>query len=383
LKDLYALTSPGSGASFRYDGNGWSPISGFTSSANALWGASPNAIWAAGRTRSFWNGSTSTYLGYGGEVLAIWGVDATQALLVGAGGLAMRCGPASGSCVDESTGVTASLRGLWGAAGAGYWAVGDAGRVARRSVDGVWTSATVTTAGLRSVWGATPDALFAVGDSGTALFGDGESWAPMSTNSTGQLNDVWASSSSDVFAVGPNGAILHYDGTTWARMETPTVSNLNSVWGTSADDVVAAGDLGTVVRLTTRMPGLRATGCGQVREIYCGSTLHGTTTDAASTVSGYGCTGSALAGNEVVYRLRSPTNGPVTVRLASRAELDLFAFDGTPGTCNPASCLAASQRSGGTEELELQSARGSVYYFAVEAAGGDGGFSIEVECPRP
>ena len=129
------------------------------------------------------------------------------------------------------------------------FAVGNGGSVVRffGEVSGVEENSG-TTQDLYGVWGDSLNAVFVVGDAGTIIQFDGEKWQSMKSGITNNLYSVWGTSSTDVFAVGSKGTILHYDGEGWARMKSNVDSDLKAVWGSSSTNVIAVGRNSTILR---------------------------------------------------------------------------------------------------------------------------------------
>jgi photosystem II stability/assembly factor-like uncharacterized protein len=131
------------------------------------------------------------------------------------------------------------------------WVSGNDGMVARRGVDGSWTTMDLgTLSDLWGIWGPADDDMYVVGgdipgDGPVLAHFDGVDWTmleiPMLDRQLDALFKVWGTGPDDVFAVGRTGVILHWDGSAWTQQLAGTASDLISLWGTGPDEVVAVG----------------------------------------------------------------------------------------------------------------------------------------------
>ena len=255
--DVYAVGVDG--AIGRYDGTGWSAMTGGTSedlgvvcgrsfeSLYAVWGTSSNDIYAVGDFGTIlhydgteWHEMTS---GTGTYFRAVWGTSSSDIYAVGYYDILHYDGSVWGTM---RTGTSSPLMGVWGTSSSDVYAVGYNGTILHYdgSVWGAMTSG--TSSHLWGVWGTSSSDVYAVGSGGLILHYDGTSWSEM-TSGTSSLSGVWGTSSSDIFAVGYEAMILRYDGTSWSEMASGTSSDLSGVWGTSSSDIFAVGYDGTIV----------------------------------------------------------------------------------------------------------------------------------------
>jgi hypothetical protein len=170
--------------------------------------------------------------------LAIFGVGNTGTILLSDGG----------NWVNQASGTSWSLNGVWGTSANNVFAVGDAGTVLHFNGE-IWQERESNTPwNLNDVWGSSPGSVYAVGDQGTVLHFNGEIWQKQESNTRRSLNGVWGSSSGSVYAVGDNGTIIHFNGESWVGQTSGTIRDLSGVWGSSPQNVYAVGKDGTVLR---------------------------------------------------------------------------------------------------------------------------------------
>ena len=120
---------------------------------------------------------------------------------------------------------------------------------------------------------------------------------------------------------------------------------------------------------------------------YCntGVSVFGDTTGAPARVASFGCGGRATPGGEVYYRLDSPMNGQITLRLRPHvADLDLFVLGANEdhGCDRILPCVASSQTDGlAVEQVVLPVLAGKTYYFVVDGVTAAGaGFTLDIDC---
>lgn len=142
----------------------------------------------------------------------------------GTGGRVVRYDPATGAVTDLSTGVDATLYGVWGS-----------------GPDDVWTV------------GGDPQGA---GPRPALLRWDGASWASVVAppEADGKiLYKVWGTAADDVWACGQGGLLLRFDGISWASVASGTASTLLTVHGDAAQGtVVAVGGPGVAAVVVER-----------------------------------------------------------------------------------------------------------------------------------
>ena len=134
-----------------------------------------------------------------------------------------------GEFFEEEVGLTP----VWAVerVGTGYYAVGDNGKVFRRSlVDSPWhelSQGPLVT--LNGVWGSAPDNMWAVGDAATILHYDGREVSHLPTTVDMALFDVWGTGPSSAWAVGAGGVVVRWDGVSWKEFRGNAFTDEGSV----------------------------------------------------------------------------------------------------------------------------------------------------------
>jgi hypothetical protein len=143
---------------------------------------------------------------------------------------------------DALTGVWTAPRGS--VAGANdTFAVGALGIIQRRHAGGWITDDSGVSVTLRGVWGSAGNDVWAVGDGGSIVHFDGARWSTVASGTTSDLNAVWGASASDVWIGGLGNALLHLTDHGWVPVPPPASrSDVHSMFGTAADDVWAVGE---------------------------------------------------------------------------------------------------------------------------------------------
>lgn len=171
----------------------------------------------------------------------VWGTDTSNIWAVGDGGVILKW---NGSVwATQTSGTTANLLRVWGADASNVWAVGSGGTI--RKWDGsTWSAQTSgTTNILRSVHGSSASNVWAGGNSGTVLKWNGSAWTAQTFGLTNSVNAVWVVDASNVWAAASGGLIRFWNGTTWASQLTGTTV-WNALWGTSSSNLWAVGSGG-------------------------------------------------------------------------------------------------------------------------------------------
>lgn len=146
--------------------------------------------------------------------------------------------------------------------GSDYFAVGDDGKVFRRTrADSPWREISDgPLVRLHGVWGSAPDDMWVVGDAGTILHHDGREIShflstasaptiPFSPNTP--LYDVWGTGRDDAWAVGGQGLVMHWDGRAWVtfRRAAPGFTDLFAVFTAVPGDVWFGGSTPPISRI--------------------------------------------------------------------------------------------------------------------------------------
>ena len=237
---------------WRWDGTKWNkdasaPVQ--NKSVQYVWGTSNKDIWAATSTELFhydgtaWtastldNGVTITSIGNlgGGAGPEVWLASNTAGRLYRYAGGA--CSPKCWTQVDV-TGVTTSIRAIWGAANNDLWAVGFNGLILH--YDGqTWTRspyarAPLTLNSLTASYGVANNqnsALQIFGPVDTNLNTDANNIVPATGFSTTSQSMLAAYGlPNDIMVVGGGGVILRYDGTSWKTVPSGTTNTLYGVY---------------------------------------------------------------------------------------------------------------------------------------------------------
>ena len=227
--------------------------------------------------------------------------------------------------------------------------VGDHGTIGYWNGTSLVFETSGTTATLRGVWAVDAEHVYAVGDSGTILLRQANVWQPVGPKVTPQvLTAVWGDTSGRVVAVGSNGTIVL--GTTAtgyklvpnidAKTTLPYSENLFGVTGTAGGPVFVVGALGILVQID-------AAGTASTSSITSSSTklLSGATTGAngsffvgqqgqvfSSTAAGVT---SVLGCPETALRAVTTTPGLSPVAWAAGWDGTICKIVGTTGTSFP------------------------------------------------
>jgi regulation of enolase protein 1 (concanavalin A-like superfamily) len=194
---------------------------------------------------AIWNAQTS---GVSSSLLGVWGANTTNVWSVGDGGTILKWNGTAWSA--QTSGIATSLRAAWGVDVNNVWAVGDSGVILKWNGT-AWSAQTSGTANaLRGVWGTDASNVWAVGDGGTILKWNGSVWTAQTSGVATALYSVWGSSTTSIWAVGASGVIRFWNGTTWAAQTSNTTQTLRGVWGSAATSIWAAGTGGTILKST-------------------------------------------------------------------------------------------------------------------------------------
>ncbi len=246
----------------RYDGTQWHTEALFGSlnaySAFGLWGDGTGNVVAAGSNGRIFqrvNGTwTERVSGVTSSLRSLWGVG-DHYYAVGDSAVILHSLDRGTTWTPETLPAgNFMLSSVWGASASDIYAVGVLLGGAAETVvlhstgDGTWTrQPTSGSTYLRAITGSGPNDLHAVGDGGTILHSTGDgTWTPQSSTTTTQLLDVWQASAEDVVAVGAAGTLLHRIDGAWTAETSGTTQTLGAVWGSGGGDVYVGG-MGTLL----------------------------------------------------------------------------------------------------------------------------------------
>lgn len=165
----------------------WSPVFSASTELVGLWAGDDGSVLVSGDGRFFYSADGTTFLeaptglssAFGTDRLeAIWGRSASDAYIVGRGGLYRWDGTAF-----ARVNIAATLLAGVHYGGSSWWAVGNGGQVWR---------------------------------------GNGATWSAVDIGTTDDVLGVWAFSDVDVWVSGANGMLRHFDGTSWRAIATGT-----------------------------------------------------------------------------------------------------------------------------------------------------------------
>ncbi|MHB8893849.1 MAG: DUF5719 family protein [Candidatus Geothermincolia bacterium] len=158
--------------------------------------------------------------------------------------------------VEQSSGTTSDLYGVWALSATRAWAVGASGTI--RYYNGTtWSMQTSPTGyNLLAVWGLSASNIWAVGgedgfNNPVIVHYDGTSWTDQTPAgmTTGGFSDVHALNATHVWAVGGmDGATWFFDGTNWNMINDGVDFSLYQVSAGNANVVYGIAWDGTVVR---------------------------------------------------------------------------------------------------------------------------------------
>jgi len=153
-----------------------------------------------------------------GDLWWVNGIPGDGVWASGTEGTVVHYDPATGAFEDRSTGVDATLYGLWGTGATDVWAVG-----------------------------GDPDG---VGPRPVLLHWDGEEWtpAPVPVEAANRMiYKVWGTATDDVWACGQGGVILHFDGDAWTWQDSGTLGTLLTIQGDSPTVAVGGGGVSAII----------------------------------------------------------------------------------------------------------------------------------------
>lgn len=181
---------------------------------------------------------------------AVWMASATDGWAVQTGGGICRTDDGGETWEEVASGVTATLRGVWGTAMNNVWAVGDGGVILRWNGTTWNTVASGVTANLQAIHGNGAGNMLAVGENATVIRWNGTVWAAESLPN-GVNEDffgVWMAPAGVAVAVGQRGRAVRFNGTSWVSQNTGAGNNvtLNAVWGANINHIWAVGTGGVI-----------------------------------------------------------------------------------------------------------------------------------------
>lgn len=198
---------------------------------------------------------------------ALWGHGPTDLFAVGDNYLLRWDGKQWGSTqvTVKGTASSATLTGLWGSSATDLLAVGNFTRSEGQiyAYNGAtWSEAKggSTSMGmpLYAVWTSGAKDSYAAGSSTISsvapiLYSDGSGWKNHQRSAAVTTRDLFGFAGTKVYAVGSGGTIQSwgYSGTSWSKETSGVTSQLNGVWGASASSLVAVGEKGVILTKNT------------------------------------------------------------------------------------------------------------------------------------
>jgi hypothetical protein len=388
------------GLSVHFDGKVWTQeATGALEALNGVWGGVKvtYAVGVAGRalvrnTSTGWEKGVLT----GADLRAVAGLDDDYVVAVGDQGDVLLSTDKGVSWTRLEGTPNLTLHAAWVPQKDSIFIGGDDGYVARWN--GTWNQLPPLPVGdgtppaVRAIWG-TDAADFWIGGShaGVAYLAhwNGASWRVASLGGFDgtEITALAGRHSADVFAASPAG-VLHFDGATWSPMVRWISARSLAV---TPDAVFAVSPGGTVHRLTTLLPTPPGGPCTPPVPMYCGRNLEyrGSTIGQKSGITRYEPAGGTLEGREVCYRLESPVEGMIHLRLTpATADLDLVVIHQEAGAlqCQPlGKAIDASTNPDLADEvIDLKAKEGLVYFVCVDAAKADdvSAYTLTVDCSR-
>lgn len=260
----------GSGYAMRLDGDGnFSQLGGLGTDLYSVSFYDADHGWIGGGASSDFlyftsDGTTFTRVrtpdGFG--IRSVHAIGPTQVAVAGTQGKIARLVPGSSPAefaydvVVDASGTPSTSTDGWRdvkLVATGGFVVGDRGRAARfDSVQGHWVlepTSIGTSFALQSVWAFDADNAVAVGDSGKIARRTPAGWVAIDSGTTANLRSVTFVDASTGWAVG-DGVILHTTdgGQTWSQQVSPTGATLLDVAAVNADLVYAVGGSRTVLK---------------------------------------------------------------------------------------------------------------------------------------
>lgn len=171
---------------------------------------------------------------------------------VGAQGTVLVLGENVEATLDTAFPYVTPLLGVWGTALDDFWVVGDEGLIMHRDGDG-WTEVPYPDGQddhppmLHAIRGTAPDRIFAVGDKGVILRFDGSAWERLPPVTTARLLNLLVTDS-EVLVVGENGLLAEQMPSGDFRVEALGGGDLYAIGETGEVGLLAAGDDATFFR---------------------------------------------------------------------------------------------------------------------------------------
>jgi len=193
---------------------GWPTTNSGKGTLHGVWGTSAIDVYAVGSSGAIlhkgstgnWNGKDS--VDTTDTVRGVWG-DGSTVYAVGEVAATGRIWVSTGSAFSVTMTTPKPLNDIFGTVST-VVAVGDGGQIYRHGPTGWVQEPSGVTASLLGVWGSGASPYFAVGDSGTILCHDGTKWTPQNSGTSYGLQDIWGCGDL-VVAVGRYGTALSYN----------------------------------------------------------------------------------------------------------------------------------------------------------------------------
>ena len=164
----------------------------------------------------------------------MWGAAGGKIWAVGLGGV-MRHRPAGTGAwtAIPGSGTDKDLFGIWGLGEVAY-AVGEGGTLIKLSGNKWEAQTSGVSATLRAIWGSAEDHIYAAGDGGTLIHFDGSSWSPVQTPSAADFTGLWGHGD-QLFVVGKwtaeQGQVLHLNSGAWSASSPAGVATVQGCVG--------------------------------------------------------------------------------------------------------------------------------------------------------
>ncbi len=198
-----------------------------------IWGSEPKDLFIVGEGGQVFHRDGYQWIqeetGVTTDLYGVYGISSDEVYAVGDRVLLTY----NGTSWTDSTDYSNNYRAVWGTADGKVWAVGLAGAMRSRPAgSGSWTAipGSGTDKDLYGIWG-NESVVYAVGQEGTMIKLDGAKWVTQSSGVTADLRGIWGNAANDIYAAGDGGLLIHFDGSSWSLVETPSTTNFTGIWG--------------------------------------------------------------------------------------------------------------------------------------------------------
>lgn len=146
----------------------------------------------------------------------------------------------------DFSGVTDQLNDVYLSDANTVWAVGNAGRILKKTGNQWDTFTSPTTQNLFDVYFVDNNNGWAVGAAGTIIYYNGTEWTTQTSGTTNDLNAIYFTSATNGYAVGKSGAALHFNGTAWSAIDTQITVDIFAIHGLDENHIWATGKSGNL-----------------------------------------------------------------------------------------------------------------------------------------